>query len=221
MQGKAIKRKKTRDFQGTFPVHQRECRTPWLSQTHWRQFSLLSCALLLVLLSGCTSLLSGVSGFNTPTPSTVATLAPTATMTPLPLNTESEIAQALLQKMSLDQKLGQMVISEFTGSTVNGDLSEMIKTSQISGVLIENKNGNAQTRNQLVSLNKAMQGQATFPLFITTDFEGGLVNELRQILGERASEAAIGSTGNPQVAYNAGKKAASDLISLGLNVNFM
>jgi beta-N-acetylhexosaminidase len=67
--------------------------------------------------------------------------------------------------------------------------------------LIENKNGNAQTRNQLTTLNAGMQAQAHIPLFITTDFEGGLVNELRLITGERPSEAAIGATGNPQVAY--------------------
>ena len=123
--------------------------------------------------------------------------------------------------MSLDQKLGQMVIVEFYGSTLNSDLIQMIQGNRVSGVLIENKNGNAQTRAQLTTLNRAMQGQAHIPLFITTDFEGGLVNELRLITGERPSEAAIGATGNPQVAYAAGRNAATDLTSLGLNVNFM
>jgi beta-N-acetylhexosaminidase len=123
--------------------------------------------------------------------------------------------------MSLDQKLGQMVIVEFYGATLNSDLIQMIQGKRVSGVLIENKNGNAQTRDQLVALNKAMQGQAHIPLFITTDFEGGLVNELRRITGERSSEATIGATGNPQVAYAAGRNAATDLTSLGLNVNFM
>lgn len=123
--------------------------------------------------------------------------------------------------MSLDQKLGQMVIVEFNGSTLNSDLIQMIQGNRISGVLIENKNGNAQTRTQLTTLNAAMQGQAHVPLFISTDFEGGVVNELRRITGERPSEATIGATGNPQVAYTAGRNAATDLTSLGLNVNFM
>jgi len=123
--------------------------------------------------------------------------------------------------MSLDQKLGQMVIVEFYGATLNSDLIQMIQGNRVSGVLIENKNGNAQTQDQLTALNRAMQGQAHIPLFITTDFEGGLVNELRQITGERRSEAIIGATGNPQVAYTAGRNAATDLTSLGLNVNFM
>src|SRR6266567_4416769 len=176
---------------------------------------------LLVVFSGCASLFSGVtSGASQPTP--VIKLNPTLTPSPTPAPlTNSELAQKIVRGMSLDQKLGQMVIVEFYGATLNSDLIQMIQGNRVSGVLIENKNGNAQTRNQLVTLNKAMQGQAHMPLFITTDFEGGLVNELRRITGDRSSEAAIGATGNPQVAYTAGRNAATDLTSLGLNVNFM
>lgn len=176
---------------------------------------------VLLLLSGCVSLLTGVDGATVHVTPPAATVAVSPTATPLPLDTDSEVAFALVQKMSLDQKLGQMVISEFYGSTVDSDLTEMLKTSQIGGVLIENKNGNARTRNQLVSLNQGMQSEATIPLFISTDFEGGFVNELSQITGSRPSETAIGKTGNPQIAYNDGRSAASDLTSLGLNVNFM
>lgn len=127
----------------------------------------------------------------------------------------------MVHKMSLAQKLGQMVIVEFYGATLNSDLQQMIAQDNIGGVLIENKNGNAQSRHQLVTLNKAMQAQTRVPLFISTDYEGGVVNELRLITGERPSEASIGATNDPQVAYNAGHQAATDLTALGLNLNFM
>ncbi len=198
----------------------------WMHCWRKRPGGLLVCALLycclLILLSGCVSLLGGVP---TATPLVLAKVspAPTLALTPtaLPLNTDAEVAQALVQRMSLQQKLGQMVISEFYGAELNSDLTQMVKTSQISGVLIENGNGNAQTRAQLVKLNADMQAASSIPLFISTDFEGGAVNELRRITGERNSETQIGATGDPQVAYNAGKSAASDLTALGLNVNFM
>src|SRR6266699_1250066 len=176
---------------------------------------------LLVIFSGCASLFSGVtSSASQSTPVITLKPSPTPSPTPTPL-TNSQLAQRIVQGMSLDQKLGQMVIVEFYGATLNSDLVQMIQGNRVSGVLIENKNGNAQTRAQLTTLNTGMQGQAHIPLFITTDFEGGLVNELRQITGERPSEATIGATGNPQVAYTAGRNAATDLTSLGLNVNFM
>ena len=181
--------------------------------------AILSC--LVLILSGCVSLFSGVG--SSPEPTVVA-VWPTLTATPSPTATtltDADLARSIVQNMTLDEKLGQMVIVEFYGSTLNGDLQHMIQDNHISGVLIENKNGNAQTRTQLTSLIQNMQGQARIPLFVSTDFEGGVVNELRQITGERLSEQQIGATGDTQVAYNAGLNAAKDLISLGLNVNFM
>lgn len=182
---------------------------------------LLVCCLA-VMLSGCASLFSGV-GSGTPTALlTVTALRPSPTVTPSPTPlADADLARLIVQNMSLADKLGQMVIVEFYGPTLNSDLQYMIQQSHIGGVLIENINGNAQTRAQLTSLIQAMQGQARVPLFVSTDYEGGIVNELRKITGELPSEAQIGATGDPTVAYNAGLNAAKDLTSLGLNVNFM
>ncbi|MBE3561055.1 MAG: hypothetical protein IMW89_17810 [Ktedonobacteraceae bacterium] len=186
-------------------------------QKYNRRYFLAS---LLFMLSSCAPL-AGSASKATPIPSGSATAKPAAvTTTPTPL-TEGELAAKIVQHMTLEEKLGQMVIVEFYGPVLNDDLREMISVNQVSGVLIENKNGNAQTRSQLTALNQAMQAQARIPLFISTDYEGGLINELRRITGERPSEASIGATKNPQTAYDAGKNAATDLAQLGLNVNFM
>src|SRR5438105_1083161 len=185
--------------------------------------TVVSC--LLLILSGCSLLPDNSSGQHL---SPIATASPTGShivgLSPLPTTgplTDSELAMRIVQNMTLDQKLGQMVIVEFYGSTLNTDLNQMIQGNQVSGVLIENSNGNAQTRSQLVSLNQGMQKAAAIPLFISTDFEGGYVNELRLITGERSSEQTIGATGDPNVSYNAGYSAAADLAALGLNVNFL
>src|SRR6516162_178195 len=69
--------------------------------------NLLLCCLL-VILSGCASLFSGVTGGSYQlTPVIKSTPTPSPTPTPAPL-TESELAQRIVQGMSLDQKLGQM-----------------------------------------------------------------------------------------------------------------
>ncbi len=176
----------------------------------------LSCVLLLD--SACSTLPSTTAA---PTPTKTK---PTPTAQPKIIGknvTEDDLLNAIVQHMSLDQKLGQMVIVEFDSSTFDTNLQQMVLKNFIGGVLIENKNSNAQSRAQLVALNHAMQARAHIPLFISTDYEGGLVNELRLITGERPSEATIGASGNPQIAYNAGHNAAADLKALGLNVNFM
>src|SRR3989440_2488617 len=186
-----------------------------------RHYIAVLCCLSLIL-SGCASLFSGVSGNGSTTAPVVTVTGLTAVTgaSPTPAS-DSDLASKLVQGMTLDEKLGQMVIVEFYGSTLNADLIHMISINRVSGVLIENKNGNAQTRQQLVTLNQTMQGQTHIPLFITTDYEGGIVNELHQITGERPSDASIGATHDPKVAYNAGHSAAADLAALGLNVNFM
>src|SRR5216683_6964442 len=193
-------------------------------QTHMAIF-ILCCTFL--ILSGCSLFPASTNTGARPAPTPGGTLAAStlipadASPTPkLPL-TDSDIARGIVRNMTLEQKLGQMVIVEFYGPTLNADLMQMIQGSQVGGVLIENKNGNAQARNQLITLNQGMQAVAHIPLFITTDFEGGYVNELRSITGARMPESEIGATGKTQVAYDAGHSAAKDLSALGLNVNFM
>ena len=184
------------------------------------RFLLVSFCLLLV--SGCTSGTAASEKTSLIPKSVTPTVieSPQAVPTSTPI-TEKMIAAGIVKHMTLDQKLGQMVIVEFYGSGLNADLQAMVQQDAISGVLIENKNGNAQSREQLAGLNKGMQGQARVPLLISTDYEGGVVNELRQITGEKTSDAVIGQGGDPQVAYNAGQAAAADLSGLGLNLNFM
>ncbi|HLJ34086.1 MAG TPA: glycoside hydrolase family 3 N-terminal domain-containing protein [Ktedonobacteraceae bacterium] len=187
--------------------------------------ALLTC--FLVILSGCSFGLGSSHTYLAPSSSTTPTVSYPVNVPPQPTEaplTDDQLAAQIVSHMTLDQKLGQMVISEFYGSTFDASsnaLAQMIQNYGISGVLIENKNGNAQTQTQLVTLIQAMQKAAHIPLLVTTDFEGGLVNELRLIVGERPSEQQIGATNDPQQAYNAGRAAATTLTSLGLNVNFM
>jgi beta-N-acetylhexosaminidase len=175
---------------------------------------------ILVLLTSCGSFTDpGRDSSPTPTPIAPALTIP-AQPTPTPL-TDEALIKRIVNHLNLEQKLGQMVIVEFYGPTLNSDLRQMVQMHGVSGILLENKNGNAQTGEQLIKLNQEMQKAAPIPLFITTDYEGGVVNELRRITGERPSNASIGASGDPQKAYDAGHKAATDLKALGLNVNFM
>ena len=192
--------------------------SPYKMHRKYLRYIITLCCLLFSI-SACAS--SSTPSTNYTSPSATASLQrATALPTPTPI-TDAAIVAQMVKGMTLDQKLGQMVIVEFYGSTLTSDLMQMVQSNSISGVLIENKNGNAQTAPQLTALNKAMQAQAHVPLFISTDYEGGVVNELRQITGERPSNASIGASNNPQAAYNAGNGAAHDLTTLGLNVNFM
>src|SRR5579863_3815450 len=127
----------------------------------------------LLILSSCSLTPSG-NAYLSPIPTASPTFAHSMTVVPLPTATPpsiADLAARITQNMTLQEKLGQMTIVEFYGSTLNSDLQSMILKYHIGGVLIENKNGNAQNRTQLVTLNQGMQKLAPVPLFISTDFE--------------------------------------------------
>src|SRR5258706_11621896 len=74
----------------------------------------------------------------------------------------------------------------------------------------------AQTKHDIAE----MQQNASIPLLISTDEEGGpYVHRLSNIYGYRMSATDIFNTGEPKVAAQQGAKAAHDLLSLGINVN--
>src|SRR5438105_3845647 len=97
----------------------------------WNVFIFFCC--LLLLFSACSPGSENVSSSSTATISARPTPTqgrPTPTSAPL---TDSQLASAIVRRMSLDQKLGQMVIVEFYGATFNGDLKEMIRSNQVGG----------------------------------------------------------------------------------------
>src|SRR5258708_9285327 len=86
---------------------------------HVYQLPFLALLCCLLMLSSCAlSPLAASNGTATPTithPSPTP-LLPTPTSTPL---TDSDLATSIVRGMTLDEKLGQMVIVEFYGSTLN------------------------------------------------------------------------------------------------------
>src|SRR5450759_3102978 len=86
-------------------------RTRFWSTGKRKVYGVVLCCLLLFL-SGCVSLFSGTGsngGPSTSPPVTVTYLTTMPDPSPTALS-ESQFAAALVQNMSLDQKLGQMVI---------------------------------------------------------------------------------------------------------------
>src|SRR5947209_9811601 len=86
--------------------------------------ALLAC--LFFLFSGCSLTSDNSKGaYLAPIPSATLTVSHSISLSPLPTSpplSDSELAMRIVRGMSLDQKLGQMVIVEFYGATVNGDL---------------------------------------------------------------------------------------------------
>jgi beta-N-acetylhexosaminidase len=156
-----------------------------------------------------------------------ASLTPVATngagALPKQLDPERRIAKyidQLIAKMTLDEEIGQMIMVEWDeGGTFNNDLQYMINNEHAGGIILYTFNNNIQTRPQVTALTAAIQAHAKIPLLISIDQEGGNVNRLDPITGPRPSARDIGSTNDPNRAYQQGASDGKILRELGFNVN--
>jgi len=144
---------------------------------------------------------------------------PGATGTARVQETPQQYINEIMQHMTLDQKLGQMLIVQFVGSTYTPDLSTMISQYNVGAVLIFAANGNIVDKVQLKDLVQQMQANTTIPLTVAIDQEGGTVDRLKALDGPRPSATEIGATGDPQKAMQSGIQDAMDLAFYGINLN--
>ncbi|GCE13070.1 glycoside hydrolase family 3 protein [Tengunoibacter tsumagoiensis] len=138
--------------------------------------------------------------------------------TPTTLTPQQYIDQ-IISRMSLDQKLGQMMLIQFIGPDYSLDLNAMISQYGVGAALIFTANQNVASKTQLTNLTRQMQQNAPIPMLLAIDQEGGKVDRLVTIDDPRPSAAKIAATGDPEQAKAAGMQDAQDLSQYGLNVN--
>jgi beta-N-acetylhexosaminidase len=121
------------------------------------------------------------------------------------------------------QLAGQRVIYSYSGLTPPAELLAKIRAGQVAGVIFFS--GNISSQAQLSKVAAELQQAAMSksdpvrePLLLMTDQEGGVVRRLPG--GPVKSEKQIGQSFHPaSAARNAGRVAAANLRSAGLNVN--
>lgn len=133
--------------------------------------------------------------------------------------TPQQYVALITSQMTLDQKLGQMMLVQFVGPNYSADLNTMITQYNIGAVLIFTANGNVESKPQLTDLIHQMQSNSSLPLAVSIDQEGGTVDRLANLDGPRPAAATIGATNNPNVAKAEGIQDAQDLASYGINLN--
>src|SRR6266480_7417069 len=146
-------------------------------------------------------------------------LTPGATVQATPQLTPQQFVNLVIQNMTLDQKLGQMLIVQFVGPNYSLDISTMISQYHVGAVLLFTVNNNIVDKAQLKGLIQQMQSNSSIPMVVAIDQEGGTVDRLKALDGPRPPAADIGATNDPGKAKAAGIQDAQDLASYGFNLN--
>jgi len=126
--------------------------------------------------------------------------------------------------MTLEQKLGQLIMVEYFGSDYpNTALQYMVSQQYVGGYLYQDVNGNFKAPSDTVSgaaqfATQANQDAKT-PLLIAIDQEGGLVAKVSPFYGAAPSATDMTASGDPKFASSQGTQDAKWLQSLGINAD--
>jgi beta-N-acetylhexosaminidase len=132
--------------------------------------------------------------------------------------TYRELANLYVAHMSLDEKLGQLIMTESEQNNYSDDLDYMITQLHVGGMIMYESH--LQTASQARATTSQAQQRAKIPLLISVDEEGGAyVNRLVHIYGDRPGPWEIYHAGNLDFDRQQGESMAHDLLSLGLNTN--
>lgn len=130
----------------------------------------------------------------------------------------------LIRYMTLDEKAGQMLMPDlrmWKGKptySLNGGVTEVMDDQQPGGFIVFDKN--ITDAKQLTTFTDQLQKAAgDIPLLVGIDQEGGVV---KRIPGgtNLPGNMALGATGQPELAKQAGKVTGTELSALGINLNF-
>jgi beta-N-acetylhexosaminidase len=137
------------------------------------------------------------------------------------LSTEDKVRN-LVTKMTLEEKVGQMMIVGISGKVADKEVLDLVRKYHVAGMVYLERN--LDTPQQVHALTLALQSQAKeepcpIPLFICITQEGGQVASMRGYLPVAPSQASLGIMGNPEQVREWAVQTANGIKKVGINVN--
>jgi beta-N-acetylhexosaminidase len=134
------------------------------------------------------------------------------------------MTNALVDKMSLEAKVGQLMMVGFDGTSLGSELRRLLQEVRPGGVIFFERN--VESPRQVAQLSNDFQQAArekSAPgLLVAIDQEGGAVARLKEAKGftEFPGAMAIAATGDLNNARRIGQAISGELCALGINVDF-
>lgn len=148
-------------------------------------------------------------------------LIPTVLFTSLYL---SCFASYSLKEMTLEEKVGQLLMVHFNGEKVNDDAKILVKDTKVGGIIYYNWSNGLHSPEQIQTLSTGLQklteaNQNPIPLLIAADQEGGVVARLNNGFTKFPGNKALGETFDPNLAEGAALAMGEELQAVGINMN--
>lgn len=174
-------------------------------------------AALFLLITAC------VRAVPAPAPAVVApppevVNAPVAEVVPVAAPKAPDV-EALLAKMTLEEKVGQLMMVGFAGKEVDPAITDLVRGYRVGGVCLFGRNVGSSA--QIGRLNDDVRALLadSVPPFIAVDQEGGNVVRVSDGNLVLPGNMVLGAARQPELAFEAGRAQGEDLVRLGFNMN--
>jgi len=132
-----------------------------------------------------------------------------------------KVVEEILSKMTLKQKVGQMFVVGFSGTSFNSNLKDAIENYHFGNVIY--MGANVSNPSTIAKMSKDIQDcmkvNNSVYAIISTDQEGGRVARLKTGATHFVSNMAIASTDDENYAYLQGEAMAKELLYYGINMD--
>ena len=125
-----------------------------------------------------------------------------------------------LQSMTLEEKIGQMVLIGVYGTELNDDIIYSLNQFHFGGVIFYDRNLESVAQTKKFANDIEAAANQKVPMFFAIDMEGGRVARGKNFLEVAPSQESIGLSGHPENAKYWAKHNATILKSIGVNLNF-
>ena len=137
--------------------------------------------------------------------------------------TIEEKVNSLLEDMSLQEKIGQLLVVGFQSSQVDEHIKKMIQEYKVGGVILFDRN--MKDPKQVALLNNELQTMALenkhqIPLTLSVDQEGGQIIRMKDKVSPIPSQQTLGQIGDSKKVYDLAYRTGKELSAMGFNVNF-
>lgn len=126
-----------------------------------------------------------------------------------------------VRDMTLEQKIGQMIMVGFPSDRLDDHAKELIEKYNIGNFILFARN--IKSKEGLANLNREIQERVIkknqIPAFISIDQEGGMVTRIYEGATFLPGNMALAAAGDEKAALRMGEISGEELRSLGININ--
>lgn len=137
-------------------------------------------------------------------------------------DSEKTKVDEVLENMTLDEKIGQMMIIYYRAASMDSTLKSALETVQPGGFILFAEN--MSSYDGTLKLIKGIKASSKIPMFMSIDEEGGKVQRLLKLQGKEVSNVPsmydVGLKNDTELTYQVGKLLAEELKVFGINMDF-